>query len=90
MPGTTAAPAGRLDLHYRELSDGCALYDPASAEVHVLNRTAALVWTACDGVLTPEEIACLAAETFEVELERARADVERALADLRARRLVEP
>lgn len=44
------------DLVVRELPEETLLYDVRSHEAHCLNRTAALVWRACDGKTSVAEI----------------------------------
>ncbi|MGH9874075.1 MAG: PqqD family protein [Pyrinomonadaceae bacterium] len=47
--------AAGLVIH--ELPDEVLVYDKTTDQAHCLNHTAALVWRACDGKLTPAEIA---------------------------------
>ena len=49
-------PRGREDVVFRQLADEWVLYDPGSNQIHVLNLSAALVWTACTGELTVDQI----------------------------------
>jgi hypothetical protein len=42
-------PRRREEVVFRPLSDEWVLYDPATRRLHVLNLTAALVWSYCDG-----------------------------------------
>lgn len=42
-------PRRRDEVVFRSLADEWVLYDPASRRLHVLNLTAALVWSYCDG-----------------------------------------
>lgn len=57
-------PKAREDVVFRTLADEWVLYDPASNQVHVLNLSAALVWTACDGERTVEAIVQEVAESY--------------------------
>ena len=51
-------PLARRDrLLVRELPDESLVYDLRDHRAHCLNRTAAFVWSRCDGRSTPEEIA---------------------------------
>ena len=43
------APDVRPDVVFRQLADEWVLYDPRANQIHVLNLSAALVWTACKG-----------------------------------------
>lgn len=54
----------RIDALKVELEDEFVVYDPATHRAHCLNRSASLIWLACDGRATVSEIAArLAAET---------------------------
>jgi hypothetical protein len=44
-------------LVIHDLPDEVLVYDRERAVAHCLNQTAALVWRACDGTRTPQEIA---------------------------------
>lgn len=46
-----STPRGRDDVVFRALVDEWVLYDPDTRQLHVLNHTAALVWSLCDGTL---------------------------------------
>jgi hypothetical protein len=59
-----ATPKARADVVFRSLSKDWVLYDPRSQLLHVLNPTAAIVWTCCDGSVTVEEIAAELSETI--------------------------
>jgi hypothetical protein len=49
-----------------------------------LNPTALALWELCDGSTTTEEMVLAVCELFEVGQPRARDEVSRALADMRA------
>ncbi len=74
-------PLGRSDVVFRSLAEEWVLYDPVSNQVHVLNLSAALVWTACTGENTVEEIVQEMAESFpdQPPLDTVRTDVDDAL-----------
>lgn len=60
MDGTrgTLRPRARTQgLLVEDMSDETLVYDLHSHEAHCLNRTAALVWHACDGATGPEKMA---------------------------------
>jgi hypothetical protein len=42
-------PKKRADLAIKELGDEFMLYDEINEKIHVLNHTAYLIWTFCDG-----------------------------------------
>lgn len=60
-------PQGRDDLIFRKTGDEWLLYDPASDDIHVLNLTAALVWSFCTGEQDVDEIAAEVAKAFDTE-----------------------
>ena len=47
--GEGRLPAARPDVVFRELTEEWVLFDPVSQLMHVLNLTGAIVWAACDG-----------------------------------------
>jgi len=54
MASTSSFPAGwrpqvRDDVVFRRVAEDWILFDPASQQIHVLNLTAALVWSFCTG-----------------------------------------
>src|SRR2546423_1106875 len=60
MKRTSPAHLPRMRAHglvIDELPDEVLVYDLDSHEAHCLNRSAALVWRACDGQHGPREIA---------------------------------
>jgi PqqD family protein of HPr-rel-A system len=66
------------------------VHDPAAGQVHFLNPTAALIWTACDGVLTQNECAerLRIAFTIPDEVELAD-DIRASLLDFQQRGLLD-
>ena len=74
-------PNGRDDVILRQLDDEWVIYDPLSQELHVLNRTAALVWLYCTGDNTSSNIVAAVERVFEgqVSTDKLASDVEGAL-----------
>ena len=56
MMHVSETPQGREDVVFRQLADDWVLFDPAANQIHVLNLSAALVWTSCTGRLTVDDI----------------------------------
>ena len=56
-PGTRDAPTARSDVVLRRVGSEWVLYDAAKERAHVLNLTAAVIWTYCDGTFPPTDIA---------------------------------
>jgi len=65
----------RPDVSSQTLDDELILYDPDLGRAHVLNRTAAQVWSLCDGTRSVEAIARQLATAHGIELEQALVDV---------------
>lgn len=71
-------PAARDGVLFRELEDGCVLYDPRAEKVHSLNVTAGVIWCLVDGVRSIDEIADEVASRSGAGAETVLADVLRA------------
>ena len=71
-------PAPRDGVLFRELEDGCVLYDPEAEKVHSLNVTAGVIWCLVDGVRSIDEIADEVASRSGAGAEAVLADVLRA------------
>jgi len=52
-----ALPVARTDVLLRRVGNEWVLFDAANGRAHVLNLTAAVVWTYCDGSHASQEIA---------------------------------
>ncbi|HEV2829923.1 MAG TPA: PqqD family protein [Pyrinomonadaceae bacterium] len=90
MKRTRPSQLPRLRAHalvVHDLPDEVLVYDQERDQAHCLNQTAALVWRACDGKLTPLEIA----RKLTAELDTAISEevVLLALAQLEKFRLLE-
>lgn len=88
---STTAPKARSDVLFRQLEDEWVLFDPQADELHVLNLSAALVWTHCDGARDVRGIAEAVAGAFEppVPSGRVERDVDATLARFRDAGLLE-
>lgn len=67
-------PRQAPDLQSRPLGDELLIYAPSQGVVHILNRTARVIWERCDGAHTPAAIARVLEEHFDVTENRAPAD----------------
>lgn len=89
VAGTHPVPAARSgELITTRAGDDVLIYDPVRHHIHQLNRTAAVVWSLCDGQRSVPEIArqsCLMLGAA-VDEEMARG----AIASLAAAQLLEP
>jgi hypothetical protein len=69
-------------LIVREERGEILVLDEAEGRIHQLNETAAFIWRHCDASVRPEDIAVSLAQTYDVDLEQAMADVRTAIAAL--------
>lgn len=83
-------PRARDDLMFRQVDDEWVVFDPAANELHVLNLSAALIWSHLTGDVSAEEIAGAVREAFGIEPERAAADVQAALERFESAGLLAP
>jgi hypothetical protein len=72
-----AKPRARPDVALRRVGSEWVLFDAARDRAHVLNLTAAVVWTFCDGAHEPDTMAeAIAADIPAPDPARIRGDVE--------------
>lgn len=53
---THLKPKTTQEILIKRLNDGAILYEPERDKIHTLNKTAAYIWTLCDGATTVGEI----------------------------------
>lgn len=84
-------PRVREDVVFRPLAREWVAYDPRTRNLHVLNVTAALVWSLCDGEHDVDDMVKEIGETLEgaPEAEEIREDVLGALERLEKERLLQ-
>ena len=63
---TPALPKTAEGLDVNEADDGLVIYQESTDRVHHLNPTAAVVFELCDGTRSPDDIARMVADTFEL------------------------
>ncbi|MCI0372594.1 MAG: PqqD family protein [candidate division NC10 bacterium] len=88
MVHETERPRADPAILYRELRTGCVLYHPDTNEAHVLNLTAAYIWTCCDGKMDVPAIAAQVAKVCRLSLSEALRDVKKALREFHAKKLL--
>lgn len=66
----------------KDLGDEYLLYDTRDEQVHVLNGTARRIYILCDGTKTEEDLAADFAETYRLDEETARRDIDETLSRL--------
>jgi hypothetical protein len=75
--GAPGSPTARPDLLLRRVGSEWVLYDTTQDRAHVLNLTAAIVWTYCDGTYDRGTIAdAIAGEVPGLDATRIRHDVD--------------
>jgi hypothetical protein len=73
-------PVARPDLLLRRVGSEWVLYDAERERAHVLNLTAAVIWTYCDGEHERASIAdAIAREAPGIDAQNIRSDVDDAL-----------
>jgi len=78
--GVTQRPAARPDLVLRRVGSEWVVYDSARAKAHVLNLTAAVILTYCDGTNERSSIAeAIAREVPDLDPTRIKDDIDDAL-----------
>ncbi|HJS56595.1 MAG TPA: HPr-rel-A system PqqD family peptide chaperone [Vicinamibacteria bacterium] len=89
MSDSHAAPSRNPGIEEAPLDDELILYDPTSGRFHRLNPTMAFLWKRCDGTRVLADIARELSRAFSgVDPDSARADLDRALEELRSLGLV--
>lgn len=63
-PPPPSRPRKRDDVVFRRVSGDWLLFDPRTRQIHVLNLSAALVWSFCTGEHETDEIARQVVEAF--------------------------
>lgn len=76
-----ALPVGRTDVLLRRVGNEWVLFDSSQGRAHVLNLTAAVVWTYCDGEHPSDAIADAIGRELKGSPARSdiRADVDQVL-----------
>lgn len=89
MAEPSVAPCRNPTIEEAPLQNELMLYDPESGRFFVLNPTMAFLWKRCDGSRGISDIAQELSGAFQgVDPDGARADLDRALAELRSLGLV--
>ena len=78
----TQNPRRRDDVQTEDLPDGSTLlFHPANLMTYPISSSASLVWRACDGRHSMDEIVDQIETAYEVDRETAQKDVNRLLVD---------
>jgi len=83
-----AGPVRRSDVTVQELDGEALVYDPVTADTHRLNETAYVIWRACDGRSTAENIADRLTDIYDVERAEATRQASRMIDELIERGLL--
>ena len=73
---------------WRELGGEAVLLDPTIGCSYTLNAVGTLIWKSLDGQQTPESIAQLICNSYDVDYEQAVQDVEAIIGDLQHNNLL--
>ena len=82
-------PIRRKDVWLRQTKDENAVYNPATAEVYILNDTALAIWDLCDGDTKPEEMMTAICDVTGLPSEVVAEDLERILLEFDSAELIE-
>lgn len=82
-------PKARTDVLQQASPEGCLLLDQATERVHSLNRTAAFVWTYCDGNHNLAEITSALTLSWKGPMKDLCAEVKETVEKFRALGLLE-
>lgn len=82
-------PIRKPSINVQQLDDEAVLFDPENASTFRLNATALLVWNACTPGRTIAGVVRQFHETWGIELDHARDDVEQLVAFFAANGLVQ-
>ena len=86
---TQHPPTRRPGIQARDIGGETLLHDDSGQEIHVLNPTAAFIWSLCDGQHTIEEIEAALREEYAIPpANDPAADLARVLATFRGRGLL--
>jgi hypothetical protein len=85
----SATPRSRKDVLVAQFLDSCVVVDPMTDQAHMLNASAAFVWSCCDGVTDEATIARDLAESARLPIESAVMDVRACLGQLREKKLID-
>ena len=81
-------PRRSADCHVRDLEGEQVVYEPSSHEVVVLNETAALILSLCDGTHTVAELLAEMQRRYDAPEDVLRTDLHGTLSELRARAIL--
>lgn len=76
------------DIICRQIGDEVVLIKDDGLSLHVLNKTAAMIWEMCDGGHKTEEIVARLCEKYDVTADEASADVTAILNELQQKGLL--
>jgi hypothetical protein len=82
-------PVPHDGILFRELDDGCVLYDPAHEKVHSLNVTAGAIWCLLDGRRSLAQVADELSSALGADHDTALQDVLRAVRRFASQGLLE-
>ncbi len=82
-------PARTNELEIRNVDDRVLVHDPAHDKVHVLNRTAGIILTLCDGTRSSAEIAHALSAAARIDISVVIRDVDAIVLEFASLQLVD-
>ena len=71
------------DVVWRKIGDEIVVIKDDGLSVHLLNKTAAVIWEAWVDISDPEGIASALCERFDVSFDEAKCDIENTVAQMK-------
>jgi hypothetical protein len=84
----TDVPSQSPDSAARVIDDATFVLHGETSELHALNEVGARIWELTDGSRTLADIAAVIQEEYEVDADRAQADVNEFISELVGKQLV--
>ena len=81
-------PHRRTDLMYRNVDGETVILNREGGVLHRLNPTAAFIWDCCDGTVHGDEIVRRLADTYDIDSETCRKDVNEILGQFQSLNLL--
>jgi formylglycine-generating enzyme required for sulfatase activity len=81
-------PRRRERVLVTRVGDEVALFDVDAGSYYGLNDVGGRVWELCDGTQTPDDLAAVIGDEYDVSLDVAAADVRELLSDLASENLI--
>lgn len=81
-------PAKIQSVRWIDRTDGALMLDTKKGTYHKLNKTAAIIWGACNGINSINKISFMIATLYDIHIAKARKDVSSIVGSLEKRGLI--